>query len=93
MIKITDPLNVIVEFGTADKASISVDAAFAKLILQQIIGDKKIGDTLKRDENIQELPKIVFLFTEIESVDVMIKVLEKIKFHMQYPYGTYALAC
>lgn len=89
----TSGLTTTVVFGTADKASISVNAEFAKLILQQLANkEMKIGD-LPKQEDIQELPKVECLFTEIESVDVMIKVLEKIKFHMQYPYGTYALAC
>ena len=54
--------------------------------------DVRIGDSVKA-EDIKPLPKIDMEFSDIESIDVLIKQLERIKTHIQYPHGTLALAC
>jgi hypothetical protein len=90
MITTKDKTTTVV-FGTHKKASISVGPQGMNLVLQQIVSDKKIGDSLL-DEDIKELPKVVLELQTIESIDVLIRALEKVKENHYKIYG-FALAC
>ena len=79
-----------VEFGTENKASISVSARKGTLTLQMLATEKQIGDKLELSD-IQELPKVVIDFNNTKSIDILIKALEVIK--RNYVVDTLALAC
>lgn len=79
-----------VEFGTENKASISVSTKNGTLTLQMLATEKQIGDKLELSD-IQELPKVVIDFNNTKSIDILIEALEVIK--RNYVVDTLALAC
>jgi len=83
---------VLVEFAKENIGSVGLIASDNKLIIQQLVSDKKIGEKIT-PEDVKELPKIVLDFTKEESVDSLIKCLENVKHFMKYPNGTLHLAC
>lgn len=90
MIK-TERLKTTITCGTSKKANLSIGNEFRKLSIQELATRKKIGDTLE-GADIKELPVVDIKFQDIQSIDIMIKQLQKIKDGF-YPHGTLALAC
>lgn len=74
-------------------SSAQADGSYALIIQELASGmEAEVGRTLKTEE-VQELPKILIKFFTIESVDVAIKALERVKASIQNPDMLYALAC
>lgn len=89
----TENITTKVEFGNEVKANILVNGKFRKLILQELITQKKIGDEAK-PEDAKDLPKIEIEFNSTLSIDVMIEALTHIKNNFYPPpEDNYALAC
>ena len=65
-----------------------------KLIIQQTANRYTIGSKIPLDQ-IQDLPKVVLEFEKIESIDVMIQLLERVKLNLQADSssGQFSLAC
>lgn len=83
-----------VEFANSEKGAIVVRVNANVLTLHELSKDKDINiGEFATVKDIKNLPKIEMYFHKEESVDVMIKQLEKIKFHLKYPHGCLALAC
>ena len=94
MIK-TKKLTTIVEFAKqSDKGTISVQSHKNFLILQEIIGEKKVADALE-EKDIKELPTVVCDFQTVESVDVMIEILNRVRKNIRQADSRYwlAMAC
>lgn len=92
MIKINE-LNVEVEFAKEDVGVIGINATGTSVTLQELIAENiKLGGTWK-DGDERELPKITLDFFKVESVDALIDALKHVKMNLEYPYGTYPLAC
>lgn len=70
-----------------DSGVISVGTNFNRMILQQLAKEIEVGSA-PNDLDIIELPKIVMQFNCVESVDTMIKQLERIRLILTIP-----LAC
>ena len=66
---------------------VSVGTNFNLMILQQISKEIPVGNMVN-DGDLVELPKIIMQFNCVESVDVMIKSLERIRLMLTIP-----LAC
>lgn len=81
-------------FATEKKGCIAVGVQLNQLVIEQIAEgiEKEIGGSLEKLD-CQELPKVILDFTLEESVDVMIKALERIKENIRGPYYGLALAC
>ena len=87
MIEIKENI-VAVNFAEHKEAGVvSVGTNFNRVILQQLAKEMRVGISLN-DADIIELPKIVMQFNCVESVDVMIKALERIRLVLSIP-----LAC
>jgi hypothetical protein len=86
--------NVEVEFAKdKNNGVIAVRGGGTTLSLQQLkVEGLKLGESWKDGDEIP-LPKVNMEFYNVESVDVMIKMLEIIKKNLRNPYGDYALAC
>lgn len=92
MIKIDKDKKVSVEFGKGDFAKIHLLAKFdnetneANLIMKILSKDDvKIGSSGKHLEKDNILyPRVDLNFHEIESIDALIKCLEKLKSNMQF---------
>lgn len=91
----TNDLNTTVFFARENgKGVISVAAFDNKLVLQQLKSPKKVSDELKGID-IQDLPRVVCDFNTIESVDVMMAILQRVKENIiaRNLEHHYALAC
>ena len=66
---------------------VGVGTNFNRITLQQLAKEMPVGISLN-DADILELPEIVMQFNCVESVDVMIKALERIRLVLSIP-----LAC
>lgn len=75
-----------------EKGTIAVQAFHNKLILQELKTDKNISEELQ-DGDIKDLPKVVCDFQNVQSIDVVIAILERIKKNIQYDPLNFALAC
>jgi|CXWL01.1.fsa_nt_gi hypothetical protein len=93
MIK-TEGLTTEVEFARQNgKGTVSVQAFHNCLVLQEIIGDKKVSDPLLEGD-IKELPTVVCDFQTIESVDVVIEILKRVRKNInEINSSNFAMAC
>ena len=86
MITIT-PESVTVNFAKDKTAGvIATESQFYQLILQEMIESVPVGE-IALPENTKQQPKIVMNFNCIESIDVMIKHLERIRFNLSIPFA------
>jgi hypothetical protein len=83
-----------VQFGTDKIGSIGLTGKRGCLVMQQLKNEVMIGQPFDIGKDITELPKVVLNFTEISSVEALIKTLEKVKEKMSEPeFPPYAYAC
>lgn len=94
MITINESENkVIIEFGKNSIGSVVLTNINNILLIQEPIKTNlHIGEEIKI-EDVKPLPNVQMEFSEIESIDVLIKTLEQIKQHLKYPYRTLLSAC
>jgi hypothetical protein len=98
MIKQPDPLTTTVQFGkdgigavglTARVTTAGMKVSEGRFTIQQLINEIKIGQPFDPEKDITELPKVDLIFTDLASVDVMIKGLKELRFKMEYPMPIY----
>ena len=75
-----------------EKGTISVQAFHNQLILQELRSDKEVSQPLN-PADIKDMPKVICDFQRVESDDVMISILQRIKKNMQTDPYNFALAC
>jgi hypothetical protein len=78
-----------VRFGNG---KVAVSASDTKLILQELKAPKKIGEKIENDDDINKLPSIEMDFSSYESIDVLIRQLQRVRDNWMKTYG-FALAC
>ena len=86
---------VVIIFGDKTKANICVSSNSNQITLQSLKSDliKKIGESVVDDEY-NKSPKVILEIDSIESADVLIKHLEKIKNYLTTGvYPPYCFAC
>lgn len=67
------------------------DGLTGHLSVQQLATEKVIGEKWEKGD-VHELPKVVFNFTDIGSVETLIKVLEGVRRNMDRNQQMYSLA-
>jgi len=81
-----------VQFASIDnKGKIGVQVNGLEIQLQELVSEIPVGERFEK-EDVNDLPKVLLEFSNIKSVDVMIKALQDIKKNWTN-YYQFALAC
>ena len=89
MIKTID-LTTKVTFGSHGKGTLVIGSDYGLITIQELTHEMNIGDEVKEGDYV-DLPKVLLLFNDTKSIDVLIEKLERVKTLMEK--YTYCLAC
>ncbi len=78
----------------SNKANIAVVSDGNRMILSELLTNKSVHDIIT-NEDIRKLPKVICDFETVESIDVVIKVLTKVRRNIENSnlYMGYCMAC